>query len=91
MTERLTAVREGDMLKLVEPVDLPEGRQIELQVVRILPDEQEAEKRVRSFLEAIAALQEEAARHPEWWDELDREVKEHRLNIPERFLPGDEE
>lgn len=94
MSAKVTGIRHGDVLKLDVPEDIPEGQRVELQLVRVLPkgtdEEREEARDIEAFVEAIRALQEEAARDPEWWDEFDRDRRRYPIVFPERDVPGDE-
>ena len=82
MTERIAAVVENGVLRPLEPLDIPEGQEVELAVVRLIPTEVED---VEQFVKALRELREEAARYPEaWWDDFQRELEASRMNFEER-------
>jgi predicted DNA-binding antitoxin AbrB/MazE fold protein len=85
MSQRITAVLEGGVLKPLKPLDIPEGREVELQILGVVPTAAEEDEEIRQFEEALDRLQEEAAKYPEeWWDEFQRELRENRMNFEER-------
>lgn len=78
MAKILTAVVENGALRPVEPLDLPEGEQVELAILDRKPSSE--------FERSLDALQAEARRYPaEWWDEFDRELQENRVNFEVRL------
>jgi len=85
MTERITAVMEKGMFRPLQPVDVPEGRHVELEVVRLLPTVEDRELAVRQMDQAFQEFWEEAAQYPEeWWDEFQRDLQANRMNFEER-------
>ena len=86
MTDKLTVVVEDGVLKPLEPVDLPAGRTIELQVVRVVPSSAEREQAVRELDEAFREFWAEASKYSdEWWDDFERDLQTNRLFFPERL------
>jgi predicted DNA-binding antitoxin AbrB/MazE fold protein len=84
MSECITAVVENGLLRPTEPLELPEGETVQLQVVRHHHEGQN-EQRLQEMDAAFRAMWEEARKYPpEWWDEFERDLRENRLNFEER-------
>ena len=85
MTERIAAVVENGLLRPLEPLDIPEGQEVELAVVRLIPTADEEAEDVEQFVKALRELREEAARYPDaWWDDFQLELEANRMNFEER-------
>jgi predicted DNA-binding antitoxin AbrB/MazE fold protein len=83
--QKITATVENGVLRPSAPLGLPEGERFELEVVRPLSLDAEAEARVRRLDEAFDAFWEEAAKYPqEWWDDYERDLRANRMNFEER-------
>jgi len=82
MGQKITAIIENGLLRPMQPLELPEGRTIELEVVRM---EEAPEARVRAWNKALQEFWDEADQLPEeWWDDYERGIQENRLNFQER-------
>jgi predicted DNA-binding antitoxin AbrB/MazE fold protein len=78
MVRQIHAVVDGGRLLPTEPLDLPEGREVEL-VVRLVPTPEEAAERARRFEESLRRVQEAAAQYrDDWWDQLEEEFSSGR-------------
>ena len=86
MVKHVSAVVENGQLRLTEPLDLPEGREVEL-AVRVLPTPEEQEQDIAELEAALKELREAAAEYPPGMiEEFQRELQANRLNFPERFI-----
>ena len=86
MSETFTATIEGGVLKPKVPLGLPEGRELELAIVRLVPSPEEDAADAAAFEKALDDWYEAAAEcSPEWWDDFERELRENRMNFEERF------
>lgn len=82
MAQRITAVVENGLLRPSEPISLPEGETVVLELV--LPEEA-AEARVREWDQALAEFWSEGDKYSEeWWNDFERDLKANRLNFEER-------
>lgn len=91
VVKRVRAVVEQGLLRPVEPLDLPEGRTVTVEVA-VAPPGDEVTARVGTCEDALDALQQEAGRYSdEWWDEFERELREDRLHFVERVRLEDAE
>lgn len=84
MGRKITAVVEDGVLRPTEPLELPEGETLELEVVRLREPDQAREDRIRAFEQALDRFQEEARQLPrEWWDEFERDLEANRVRFEE--------
>ncbi len=86
MSSKVRAIVDDGMLRLLEPLDIPKGRLVEVSVeVSTMNAGTTEEDEVLAFERALDAIQEAAAEHSEeWWDEFQQELAANRLCIPER-------
>jgi predicted DNA-binding antitoxin AbrB/MazE fold protein len=88
MSDTITAVVQDGVLKPRQPLDLPEGREVELQIIRLLPTSEEEPVPARDLQHlsrTLARIREEAAKFPaEWWDDFEEELRQNRMNFEER-------
>ena len=86
MVQNVTAVVDHGQLRLDKPLDLPNGRKVEL-TVHLVPTPEEEQREMDEFRAALQALHEAAAQcPPELLDEFQRTIQENRLDFPERFI-----
>ena len=79
---QVKAVVEGGLLRPLEPLAVPDGREVEL-VVRVIPTPEEREEKARRLENALAEFREEADKlGPEWWAEFERDINEGRTDWP---------
>ena len=82
MTTTIRAVVENGQLRPLEPLDIEEGRHVRLEVLDLGAPTDPA--RLRAALEALRESAKEYSE--EFRDEFQRDIRENRLNFPER--PG---
>lgn len=86
MVEKVRAVVQDGVLKPLEPLDIPNWQEVEVEVTSILETPEETRKRNLEIIEALREWDEEARKYPkEWWDEFQRELQANRFTIPERM------
>ena len=83
MVKHVTAVVENGVLRPLEPLEIPEGREVEL-VVRLVP----AQEEIRRRIEAVKAMQdtwpETDGELAEDWEAFHQELQENRAVAPDR-------
>jgi predicted DNA-binding antitoxin AbrB/MazE fold protein len=78
------AVVQDGVLRPLEPLSVPEGREVEV-VVRVIPTPEERDEQHHRFRETLRRIREEAARYPdEWWDQFQRDIEGNRMNFGDR-------
>jgi predicted DNA-binding antitoxin AbrB/MazE fold protein len=79
------AVLQDGALKPHEPLEIPDGQELELAVVRLIPDAREEQESLGRLEETLRRIREEAAKYSdEWWDEFQRDIQANRVNFEER-------
>ena len=82
--QQVKAVVEDGVLRPLEPLSVPEGRQVEL-VVRVILTPEERQEQHQRFRETLRRIREAAANYPdEWWDQFQRDIEDNRMNFGER-------
>jgi predicted DNA-binding antitoxin AbrB/MazE fold protein len=82
MPRKVTAIVRNGGFAPLEPLNLPEGRQVELDVT-VVPTPEEQTEKMERLLRNLGRLQEEAAQYPEeWWDDFQKELETNRFTIP---------
>ena len=80
MVKHVTAVVEAGALRPLEPLDIPEGRKVEI-VVRLVPTHEEIRQRADSLREALDQAHEAAAEFSdEEWEEIWKDPLADRVN-----------
>jgi predicted DNA-binding antitoxin AbrB/MazE fold protein len=79
---QVKAVVQDGVLRPLEPLAVPEGREVEV-VVRVIPTPEEREEKARRLEEALTRFHEEADKlGPEWWAEFERDINAGRTDWP---------
>jgi predicted DNA-binding antitoxin AbrB/MazE fold protein len=85
MTDRITAVVENGCLRPNEPLDIPDGREVEVRITLMETPEGE-EQRKQRLLANLARLQGAAAKYPdEWWDEFQTDLRDNWFDTLDRL------